>query len=84
MGLSGFGWDDVAKSVTASEVVWNDYIKVSALVIYFNVILLILFLISSLPIFVSYVNFRRTRNMNFIDIEILSTFESSVLYMGIQ
>lgn len=80
--LSGFGWDDITKSVTANEEVWNDFIKVSALVIYSNVILSILFLISSLPIFVSYVDFRRTQNMNFIDIEILSTFKSSVLYLG--
>ncbi|XXG73620.1 hypothetical protein AAC387_Pa07g2509 [Persea americana] len=26
MGLSGFGWDDVTKKVTASDQVWDDYI----------------------------------------------------------
>ncbi|RWR94152.1 L10-interacting MYB domain-containing-like protein isoform X1 [Cinnamomum micranthum f. kanehirae] len=27
MGLSGFGWDDATKRVTASDQVWDDYIK---------------------------------------------------------
>ncbi|XXG62153.1 hypothetical protein AAC387_Pa05g0576 [Persea americana] len=27
IGLSGFGWDDVTKKVTASEEVWDDFIK---------------------------------------------------------
>eukprot|EP00268_Persea_americana_P063428 TRINITY_DN8224_c0_g1_i3.p1 TRINITY_DN8224_c0_g1~~TRINITY_DN8224_c0_g1_i3.p1 ORF type:complete len:112 (+),score=13.03 TRINITY_DN8224_c0_g1_i3:974-1309(+) len=27
VGLNGFGWDDATKSVTASEEVWNDFIK---------------------------------------------------------
>ncbi|RWR73024.1 Myb/SANT-like domain-containing protein [Cinnamomum micranthum f. kanehirae] len=27
MGLSGFGWDDITKRVTAEDQVWNDYLK---------------------------------------------------------
>lgn len=29
MGLSGFGWDDITKRVTAEDQVWDDYLKVS-------------------------------------------------------
>ena len=36
IGLSGFGWDDVTKKVTASEEVWDDFIKVSVLVIIYS------------------------------------------------
>ena len=38
MGLSGFGWDDVTKKVTASDQVWDDYITVSNYK-YINIIL---------------------------------------------
>ena len=27
-GLSGFGWDDTEQKVTASDEVWEDYLKV--------------------------------------------------------
>ncbi|RWR84129.1 Myb/SANT-like domain-containing protein [Cinnamomum micranthum f. kanehirae] len=27
MGLSGFGWDDATKRITASDQVWDDYVK---------------------------------------------------------
>ena len=38
MGLSGFGWDDVTKKVTASDQVWDDYITMSNYK-YINIIL---------------------------------------------
>lgn len=84
VGLNGFGWEDVIKRVTASEEVWDGFVEASALVIiYSSVILLIIFLISSLSYFVSYVNFKCTRTMNFIDKEIIPTFKSLVLYKRI-
>ena len=38
MGLSGFGWDDFTKKVTASDQVWDDYITMSNYK-YINIIL---------------------------------------------
>ena len=29
IGLSGFGWDDITKRVTAEDQVWDDYLKLS-------------------------------------------------------